>query len=246
MKMTKFTGWWLFVILVISACGNVAQVAPTASSTSIPDPCSSKILPSEVDKVHRFMREFDDASILGSNTPRAQLPQVISDMQRIRRATEDQIVPPCLANLKQLQLAHMNTVINTLLAFLGGADQNTLNQGTDLARQEHNAYAIEYARLLGITVIVPPTFTPGISQTETPLPATAVVLTVINSGPSDINLFSDPSINSKVVGTLPAKASARALTQNPDGSWIQVEIPEKPGQAAWVQATLVTLSTPTP
>jgi hypothetical protein len=232
------------VMLVASSCGSAitAQKITSPTATSTPDSCSSKYLPGEVDKAHELMREFDDASLLGSNTPRDQLPLVISDMQRIRRATEDQIVPICLATLKQLQLAHMNTVISTLLAFLGGADQNTLNQGTDLARQEHNAYALEYARLLGLTVVVPPTPTPGLSVTDTPPPATPVISMVVNTGPSDVNLFSDDSVDSTVVGTLAVNESARVVMQSPDGLWIQVEIPGQAGQVAWVQASLVTLS----
>src|SRR5258706_1067516 len=153
----------IMAMLVISACAPAQQATAIRSATSTADPCSSGALPGEVDKVHKLLREFDDASLLATNTPLTQLPPVISDMQRIRRAAEDQIVPPCLATLKQLLLKHMNTVINTLVAFLGGADQTTLNQGAELARQQHNDYALEYARLLGLTVVVPPTSTPGLS-----------------------------------------------------------------------------------
>jgi hypothetical protein len=73
-------------------------------------------------------------------------------MQRIRRAAEDQETPPCLVKLKSFQLSHMNTVVDTLLAFVGGADQATLNEGITRARQEHDQYSIELARLLGITL----------------------------------------------------------------------------------------------
>jgi hypothetical protein len=61
----------------------------------------------------------------------------------------------------------MNTVINTLIAFVGGADQTTLNEGITRARQEHDQYTIELARLLGITL--PPT---AIAPAETQPPTT--------------------------------------------------------------------------
>jgi hypothetical protein len=59
------------------------------------------------------MREFDDASLLASNTPLDQFNPTIANLQRIRRDAEDLRVPACLTTLKQYQLAHMNTVINS-------------------------------------------------------------------------------------------------------------------------------------
>ena len=113
------------------------------------------------------MREFDDASILASNMPREQLSGSISDLQRIRREAEDEVIPACLTNLKTYQVQHMNSVISTLIAFMGGADQKGLDQGIALARQQHDQYTLELARLLGLTVVAataPP------APTETPTP----------------------------------------------------------------------------
>jgi hypothetical protein len=98
------------------------------------------------------MREFDDASQLASNLPAQQLPETISNMQRIRRAAEDLQTPDCLSTLKTHQLNHMNVMIQTLLAFVGGSDQETLTNGLANARQEYNLYSLEIARLLGITL----------------------------------------------------------------------------------------------
>jgi hypothetical protein len=64
---------------------------------------------------------------------------------------EDQVVPACLVTLKKYQVAHMNSVINTMLAFVGGADSNTLNTGLTQARKEHDLYNLEIIKLLGIT-----------------------------------------------------------------------------------------------
>jgi predicted aconitase with swiveling domain len=44
----------------------------------------------------------------------------------------------------------MNIVIDTLIAFLGGADPETLTEGIRRAGQEHDLYTLEVARLLGI------------------------------------------------------------------------------------------------
>jgi hypothetical protein len=82
-------------------------------------------------------------------------------MQRVRRQAEDQTVAPCVATLKSHQLAHMKTVIDTMIAFVGGAEASTLNQGIAQAGQEHDLYTLEMARLMGATLIpVQPATTP--------------------------------------------------------------------------------------
>lgn len=96
------------------------------------------------------MREFDDMSKLAANLAREKLPELISEMQRVRRTAEDQEVAACLSTLKMHQISHMNIVIDTLIAFLGGAQPEMLNDGIARAGQEHDLYTLEVARLLGI------------------------------------------------------------------------------------------------
>lgn len=179
----------LLFILLLAGCGNPpATAAPTAivestkteveatptaamisteEPTPTPDPCSEPQLETEVQEVHKHMREFDDASILASNMPREQLSDSIAELQRIRRESEDEQIPACLTTLKAIQVQHMNTVISTLIVFMGGTDQQTLDQGISLARQQHDEYTLELARLLGLTV-VPATLPANASETPTP------------------------------------------------------------------------------
>lgn len=160
----------LFLSLFLAACGEkaapdseVAAVPPTFTLTV--DLCSEENLPAEAGKVNKLMREFDDYSILASSTPQTQLIQIIPDLQRILRDAEDQSVPACLDNLKQLQLNHMRTVVQTLIAFMSATDETgveVINAGIAQARSFHEQYDIEMARLLGITLAAPPpTFTPA-------------------------------------------------------------------------------------
>jgi hypothetical protein len=115
------------------------------------------------------MREFDDASVLASKQPRDEVDTSVADLQRIRREAEDEQIPACLTDLKEYQVDHMNSVINTLLAFIGGADNQTLEQGITMARQQHDQYTLELARLLGLTVV--PATVPVIDATaETATP----------------------------------------------------------------------------
>lgn len=153
--------------------GTIQIMGPTTQSTlvpsSTPDPCSSELIEAQVQKVHGHMREFDDASILASNLPLQELSGPIADLQRIRRAAEDEQIPACLTDLKKYEIAHMNTVIGTLVAFLGGADMNTLEKSITMAREQHDQYTLELARLLGLTVVpatADTTSTPA--ETESP------------------------------------------------------------------------------
>ncbi len=187
MKRTRsFVVFFLLILAVLlAACGGTAA-APSPSpaagtsptqeqATSAPDlsatadPCTLPQLQAEVQNVHRHMREFDDASILASNMVREQLSGPIADLQRIRREAEDEPVPGCLMTLKTHQVEHMNSVIDTLVAFMGGTDQATLEKGIAAAREQHDQYTLELARLLGLTVVpatVPVLNTPA----ETPTP----------------------------------------------------------------------------
>lgn len=162
--------------MLVTGCGRVQTPPPTvteepASSTptitATPDLCASESVQSEVDRVHRHMREFDDASILASSTPRDQLNNSIADLQKIRRESEDEKIPACLQNLKQYQIQHMNSVIDTLIAFISGSDQTVLDQGIAIARQQHDQYTLELAHILGITVVPAATVVVP-SQTPTP------------------------------------------------------------------------------
>ena len=49
------------------------------------------------------MREFDEASQRAPNLEKAQLPGLISNLQRIRRNAEDTQIPVCLETLKTHQ-----------------------------------------------------------------------------------------------------------------------------------------------
>ncbi|MFZ5822279.1 MAG: hypothetical protein ACOYYJ_20505 [Chloroflexota bacterium] len=162
MKTRAFLLLFLLLSFLVTACEGTT---PTVEATSTPDPCGPENIKAEVEKIHRWMREFDDASVLAANTPREQLNPEIAALQAIRRSAEDQPAPVCLRDLKAYQVNHMNTVIDTLISFIGGtADQEMMNQGIAQARQQHDQYALEMARLLGVTVVAntppPETVTP--------------------------------------------------------------------------------------
>jgi hypothetical protein len=231
---------------LLTACGSKTTPTPTATITltSTPDPCAPGNISFEVAKVHVLTRAFDDSESIAVNTVRSQLGPAIADLQRIRRIAEDQRVPACLVNLKKMQLLYMNTVINTLLDLMAGVNQQALNQGIALFRQQHDQYMLEAARLLGLTAVAPPTGTaaaqppaPSVTQTAPP-PALAVT----NPGPNPVNLRASPALNGLQVGVLDVGQSAIALGKSPDGQWVLIQRPDQPGQTAWVYAPLIQFS----
>ena len=176
----------LIVLLaaLLSACANPTPALPAPPSstpqtqfivvtgtpppaTNTPDPCAPQNIEAEAQKIHAHMREFDDASTLAASRPRGDLAESIAQLQRIRRNAEDQPAPSCLATLKTHQITHMNAVINTLVAFMSGVDQAVIDQGIAFAREQHDSYTLELARLLGITV-EPATSVVTPAQTPTP------------------------------------------------------------------------------
>jgi hypothetical protein len=164
----------LSLAIAMSACIPVAAPATEAVATAVPtitstpDPCAPENIEAEVQKIHRHMREFDDASALAASRPREQLSDAVADLQRIRRETEDQPTPSCLADLRTYQVSHMNSVINTLISFMGGADQQTVDQGIAIAREQHDKYTVELARLLGLPIEPATIITPLPSETPSP------------------------------------------------------------------------------
>lgn len=145
--------------IVLAACGNqgASATGPAAQPdtqsdlpASTPDPCAPDNLEQSIKPVNDLMREFDDAYQLASNVAKEQVAPIISEMQRIRRAAEDQRVPGCLMELKTHQLAHMNTLIDVMLAFVSGAESSSLTEGLQKAQNEHDLYTVQIAKLLGI------------------------------------------------------------------------------------------------
>lgn len=236
----------LCIFIFLSACGEASTTSTAETSTpevtSTPDPCIESNLPNEVAKLDRLMREFEDYSLLASNTPHPQLVVVIPDLQRVLRESEEQTVPACLTNLKLFQTQHMHAVVQTLLAFMSNSvDANLVSASITKAREFHMQYDVEKARLLGFTFQAPTPATPSSSVTQTS-PSSAITIT--NAGQDEINIWEFPSYNSPVIGVLPIQGKLVALGKSEDNQWIQVEIPNQAGKTAWVIASIVQLSVP--
>jgi hypothetical protein len=238
----------LLVASMISSCGGVGRPAVAPAITVAPDPCAPQNISNETAKVSELMREFDDASFVAQYTPSSQLGDAIAELQRIRRSAEVQQIPPCLVGLKGLQIEHMNAVIVTLVILMDPATSpDLINQGIASSRQLHDEYEVELARLLGITLFAPPTVTAGPTSTALATVAPAETATasqpfVTNPGPTTLNLRVQPALEAKTLGVLDVGATAVVLGKTPDELWYQIEVPNQPGQTAWVYAQLLQVS----
>jgi hypothetical protein len=152
----------IFFSLVLSACsGSATPVTPAAPATATVDPCLPQYARTIAQKMHSHMREFGDASTLASALTTDKLPSAIAEMQRIRRAAQDEPAPStCLGKLKELEVTHMNVVINIFLAMLNGEKSENLQTGIENARKLNDAYTQELASVLGVTLVPQPTITP--------------------------------------------------------------------------------------
>jgi len=115
----------VILVLIVSFALNSTSPglnSPAATRTSqpaltnTPDPCGPQSLQASVPGLDKLMRQFDDSIQIAQNTPGNQLVPIITDLQAVRRSSQDFAAPNCMENLKQLQLSYMNTYINTLLA----------------------------------------------------------------------------------------------------------------------------------
>ncbi len=234
--------------VLLAACGSNSpqqtSVPPTVAqslSTALPavtpsataDACTQATLPESVKIVNTYVHEFDNYSSLAVQVPPAQLPQLIVAMKGIRQALQQQGVPPCLTDLKHFGLQYMDAVIQTVEGYAAKPDINSLNAGIDQARKFNDQYAIELARLLGVTLPAPSETT--VAQAT----ATAGVTTVVNPGPNPLNLHVSPSLTSASIGLLNANQAATAVGKSSNGEWIQIEVPGQSGTKAWVYASLV-------
>ena len=162
-------------------------IPSTSTSTNTPDPCSTERIGDTVSRFDRLSREFNDAFVLAQNTPAAQLSTNITELQRIRRAAEDFVVPGCLDELKRLQLGFMNSAIDATITlysnFSGDPNQQVteeqvktavlaVNQSMTAAQEYSFMYTVEMGRLLGITLTPSPTIPPSGTETvdSTPTP----------------------------------------------------------------------------
>lgn len=88
------------------------------------------------------------------------------------------------------------------------------------------------------TVTVPPSFTPVIAATSTPLP-TALPAVQVCATCGNLRLRSSPGTAGQILTLLPADLPLSVIGRTADNAWVQVVLPD--GSSGWVAAQYLTL-----
>jgi hypothetical protein len=155
------------LFLILAACGPApvssppnpavaASKSPPIAPTPTRDPCGLEYVADVVKPINDVMLQFDDYATLAQYADKAQLPQIIPNMQTIRRVAGSRTVPECMADLQRQQVAYMDATLRTLLEFAKPDPKaGTIATGVVQAQYFHQAYALELARLLHVTPVAP-------------------------------------------------------------------------------------------
>ena len=255
--MKKFLLIISFAAMALTACSGGAAptdvLFPTLSPT--PNPCTPTNAPGTAKQFANLMREFDDTSYVASFTSKDQLVEPILKLQDVRRRVQAIDAPPCMKDLRKFQIDYMNGVINALAHFLGGAKGEQVQAEIAATRSLRLQYEQEFAKVLGVTYVPPPTTTPRPTQpSATPAPTNSPAQPTPTSTPTAAsptvtvveraNLRAGPGTDFELIATLNSGETAAAIGRTEEDDWIQVEFPAAPNGKAWLLARLVSVSVP--
>ncbi|HMD89386.1 MAG TPA: SH3 domain-containing protein [Anaerolineaceae bacterium] len=247
----------LTITLLSSACTpTIAQSIPTATLIATPDPCSNANISAGIQRINILMREFDDDTFVASMTPKEQLSVLILNLQDVRRRTDTNNPPACIAKLQSMAVNYMNEVILFMAHSMGGVAVSQVDIERTNSLSLRNAYEEEYAHMTGVAYISPtplptvqvaeilPTDTPTPTQTatqnnENPTETETTEVIVTNPGPLTINLHDAPDISARLVGFLNPQENAEAIARTNSGDWILISYSKAMGGSGWVSAKLV-------
>lgn len=90
---------------------------------------------------------FQDAYNVALATSRIQLAGPVADMQEIRRATDNVVIPQCMTYAHALAVDGMDSATNGVLAFMSEASDQNVAAYFDQSGQSFKAAAEELDRL---------------------------------------------------------------------------------------------------
>lgn len=93
--------------------------------------------------------------------------------------------------------------------------------------------------LVFITSTLPPTQTPRPSQTPEPPTPTVAVAPVEGQTISQLNVRSDPTAESNLLGSIPIATTVRIVGKDPTSGWLLIAYPDSPTGTGWVTAQFV-------
>lgn len=258
-----------FSFLFLSNC-----VANSSGARIVDTPemnlCAPGFVAEVVKPLTALMQAFDDTTDIAYYMPRPQVSAQITELQSYRRQVTMIEVPSCLLQLKAAQIKYMDSVINTLLAFLGGAKGEVTISGLEISLQFRARYENELTNLLGVTSTPRPTTialsegqlivssptgtqisnssTPSIvevSPTVIPVQDTATptpfsAMAVV-SNPEGVNVRFGPGVLYGYDTVIPQYEELEILGKSENGEWLLVADSSSLGALGWIFAPLVQL-----
>jgi hypothetical protein len=92
--------------------------------------------------VEPLLEEWDDAVIIANQTPRVSLPNVIPELQGIRRRTEDLEIEECFEDAHLFLVKYMDYTIEAFIAFMGQEDDDVVSQKFNMAQTNFETYLL--------------------------------------------------------------------------------------------------------
>ena len=237
-----------FIVLFLTACTGFEPKTGDLND----DPCASQNVIGEVKKIKELVDEFDDISFIANLTPQTQLAEPIMKLQTVRRKLANSEYPVCLKNLQNLALDFMNSEINYLAHFMGGAPREIINKEMTYSHQLRDSYEKELAALLETEyqpfktstpfyVLPTPNFT-SIASTATSAKSRIQPL-ASNTSNQSINIRIQPDLESPIAGYLLPGDSIGILGKSNDSIWLSVNLgKENKIAVGWLYLELVSLN----
>ncbi len=98
--------------------------------------------------VEPLLQEWDDSISIANQTPRMGLPNVIPDLQDIKRRTAALEIPECFEEAHSFLILYMEYTIDGFLAFMGQEDDEVVNQKFNLAETNFETYLMRLTQTI--------------------------------------------------------------------------------------------------
>jgi hypothetical protein len=246
--MPNISGWLkgLFVLVLCAAAfggGVLWQLSVELEPAA--EPCASGAQSPSYQILSAQLREFDDGLALAINMPRDLVVEQVTQLQSIRRETEQLPVPVCVAAIKARMVAYMNQVVDLLVAFVGGTPPDLVLQALRDSDGLRDAMEGEMAQVIGIQVTpyptsyqfqIPVTGAGDVIET-TPTTESGMVATVTNA--QGANLRESPNAESALLFSLPPETQVSLFGVSEDGLWVYVQVSED--LSGWLYISLITI-----
>jgi hypothetical protein len=110
-------------------------------------PCGINRLQASSKAISSLLTRFSDELQVANSTPRMSLAGPVSNLQQIKRETDDLVVPACLDMAKGYAVGSMVDGINGFIAFMGQEDNSVVTSHLNSATSQAQYFQDELVRV---------------------------------------------------------------------------------------------------